>query len=107
VAGEERSGALRPEALREAAGARKPGAGDGEVDRVQQAVRSRQERAEDDRLVVAPAGDEAIENAEVGGAIVSEAFRRGEERTLGDHDSSVVERMCGRSVGLCPGDGKP
>src|SRR4029450_9943462 len=104
VAGEERSGALRPEALREASRAREPCPRDGEIDRVQQTVWSRQERSENDRLVVAPARDEAIEDVQVGAAIIREAFRRGEERTLGGHGSSVVERMRGRSVWLGPAD---
>ena len=68
VAGEEGSGALRPEALREAVRAREPGAGEGEVDRVQETVRPRQERTEDDRLVVAPARHDAVHDLQVGAA---------------------------------------
>jgi hypothetical protein len=55
VTGQERSRALRLEALREALRAREPGANEREVDRVKEAVRARQEWAEDDRLEVAPA----------------------------------------------------
>ena len=51
---------------------------------------------------VAPARHDAVDEAQVGAAIFPEPFGRGEERTLGGHGSSVVERMRGRGVGLRP-----
>src|SRR6266513_486119 len=84
--------------------ARETGAGEREVDCVQETVRSRQKRAENDRLVVAPARDDAVDDAQVGAAIFLEPFGRREERPLGGHGGSVVERMGGRSVGLDPTD---
>ena len=59
----ERAGSVGSEALGEAGRAREPGPCDGEVDRVQEPVRPRQERAEDDGLEVAPARDDATEEA--------------------------------------------
>ncbi len=61
VAGHESARPVGPEALCETGRAREAGPRDREVDRVQQTVRPRQERAENDGLEVAPARDDAIE----------------------------------------------